>query len=294
LRSIRDTNFDIARMKLANFMSIHANTPEWLKEAAKTLDQWKSPARLAALALRWCKEEEIEVTTEKVTVNGSIRIAVKETKYVGKAKHDAAIDSAFRELEEWRIHDHHLWQWESSQRTKSLRNRREIYRIFASELSKRYETLVLENFDLRDIAKRQSVDDTSSDNKTARSNRQLAAVGDLRLHLINAFLGRGGKVEKVPSENTTITCNVCGLVEKFDAATHLHHTCSGCGTFADQDVQAWKNMLTIWREQKRDAKVPDTARNPEKEESRWIKARRMAAEKKARKDTAREVVDNDA
>jgi transposase len=304
LRSIRDTNFDVARMKLSKVLSTMKDVPEWLKAKTENLSQWKSPGRLAALAKVWKTEREKaglpeirvgHLNGETVVLDSSSASKTRRNTSSSEPESDAAdakimanpvLTAAYTDLELWRYHDYHLWSWETSQRTKKLRNRREQYRIFADMLAKKYSTLVLEKFDLREIAKKQAVDDEKADNQTARSNRQLAAVSELRLVLVNTFVGRGGTVEKIDAADTTITCHSCGVVEKFDAAAQVHHTCSACGTVADQDVQAWKNLL-IRLERERSKENVATARKQEKQESRWVRARRMAAEKGARKDTAR-------
>ena len=297
LRSIRDTAFDIAKMRLANFLTINSNVPEWLKTETLKIDKWRSQGRLAGLVNRWKKEVEARIEIRKEVVNGSIRKLVASI----QASQDPAMNSILRELEEWRLHDYHLWEWESAQRKKALGHRREIYRIFAYELARRFETLVLEDFDLREIAKKQDVEDVSSDNQTSRSNRQLAAVSELRLCLINAFGGRGGTIEKVSSKDTTITCNNCGHVEKFDAATYVAAGCNQCGNITDQDVRAWRNMLVSHSERQRDEQNMGSARTIDKSAevldktaSRWSRAKKMAEKKRVRQGTARDVDHNDA
>jgi transposase len=101
-------------------------------------------------------------------------------------------------------------------------------------------------------------------------------------------------VVKVDAVDSTRTCHVCGLVEKFDAKQYIFHACSGCGSTWDQDDNAAANLLDRYREREREEKKAARARKGKKpivvevvSESRWAKARRMAAEKTARKEGAR-------
>lgn len=283
LRSTRDDNFNAARDTLVTWLK-DREVPEWLTLATTTLPQWRSAGRLAALVKRWALtrfDGDEEMFGRRPTKN---EIAAGENG-VG--------------LEGWRYHDYHLWTWETSQRTGSIRRRTDIYRVFAARLADRYATLVVEDFDLRDIAKRPGVG-AERENETARSNRQLAAVSDLRTSLKNAFSSRGGTTEKIPAEGTTITCHVCGLIEKFDAAAYITHACSGCGSVWDQDDNACVVLLARWkRERSRGAQGPGTARGDENvnssdgvKESKWKRAARMKAEKDARRGTARKTLDN--
>lgn len=263
LRSIRDRNFDAARIALAaalGRMTSDGPVSPWLIEATATLSQWKSPGRLAALALRW-----------------------KNERFEGDAE-------AYDALEAWRYHDYHLWEWECSQRTKALRHRREVYRIFAADLARKYERLVLEDFDLRKMAKHETVESGVPEIKEARSMRQLTAPSELRLALINAFSGR---FEKVPAPGTTYTCHACGSAETWNQAKEISHTCSACGATWDQDDNAAKNILARASGGGGDGN-PGPARDNENArdsapvaEKRWAKAKRMRAEKDARGKTAR-------
>lgn len=271
LRAIRDRAFNIARdalvVALDRTTGDDPETAPWLTEATSTLSQWRSPARLAALAVRWRDK--------------------------GFSPEQA---EAYAALEAWRYHDHHLWEWETSQRTKALRHRREVFRIFAAGLAKRYEKLVLEEFDLRPMARHESPESGVAENTSARSMRQLAAPSELRLVLVNAF----GGAEKVPAHDTTRTCNACESVQQWDQAAEISHTCSACGVRWDQDANAALNILRR-ASTGGGGEVSGVARNDVSTplsgpivESRWTRAKRMKTEKDARKGPAREVGDEAA
>lgn len=248
LRAIRDTNMELARANLVEWLASAGGVPEWLSDASETLGQWRSQARLAALAIRW-----------------------RTNRFDGDAR-------AFDSLEAWRVQDKHLWLWESSQRASAIRDRRELFRRFAADLARTYGTLVLEKFDLRQMAKRNATGEDAAENETARANRQLAGISILRGCLRNAFLARGGRVIDVDPANTTRTCSVCGVIETWDAAADIRHTCAN-GHGWDQDANAARNLIERWS----GSQGPDPARTDvPPTESRRDRVRRKREEKVAR------------
>jgi hypothetical protein len=270
IRSICDLRFDAARKALKSWLD-SMEIPVWLAAATLHMHAWRSPMRLMGVARRWKKE-----------------------RFTGD-------ETSFDALESWRYwHSQHN-QWEADQRTKSLRMRKEKYRVFAAELARKYEVLVLEDrgendraktMDLRKFAKRAPTE-ADAENEMARSNRHLAATSELRTILEQAFVAQGGRVELAPCENTTRTCTVCGVVDGvLDAETQIDVTCSACGAEQDQDVRASDNLCERWRaaENVGGARKAKTA----KSEGRWVKARRMQSEKEHRMVGAREVGDSPA
>lgn len=115
-------------------------------------------------------------------------------------------------------------------------------------------------------------------------------MSELRGVLKNAFQSCGGITSEVPAENTTKICNVCGVVEVFDAAALVMHTCSACGSLWDQDSNAG-HVLLARRERLRAEEEAEGVRaaNAAKSEGRWERARRRSTERKGRMTTAREL-----
>jgi hypothetical protein len=270
LRSIRDKNFDAARAALVTAldgMKTARELPAWFAAATSHVSAWKSPGRLAALAQRW-----------------------RQARFEGDAE-------AYDALEAWRYHDYHLWEWESSQRVKALRHRREIYRVFAAGLAKRYSRLIVEDFDLREVARHEEVDSAKAEIAGARSNRQLVAPSELRLALINAFDGRW---EKVPAHGTTFLCHACGAANDWDQAKEIERKCSACGVLWDQDANAARNIFA--RASGGDGSGnAGPARDGEKvsdskpvQESRWVRAKRMRADRDAASEAARKALSDAA
>ena len=237
------SNFDEARATLAMHLGTLA-LPEWLATETRSLAQWRGFGRLATLTHRW-----------------------RERRFEGDA-------AAFGALEAWRAQDEHLWDWEANQRRKTLLYRRELYRIAAADLARRYETVVLEKFDLRAVATLPDATSASSDNDNARSVRFVAAPSELRLAVTQAFVARSGRVEHVDAAGTTYICAACGSAEEWDQARELRHTCSRCAREWDQDDNAARNILA-----RAPAPNEEMAAAPARYEGRWqrVKARKKEA-----------------
>jgi hypothetical protein len=256
-----------------------AEIPDWMRERTRTMREWRSAARLVALWHEWSTK-----------------------RFPGDAEGFERL-SAWRHDPDNKAGDRHLWLWETSQRTGSLRRRDYIYKRFAKMLAERYDTLVISDFDLRDVARRGELGAEKGDNEMARSHRQIAAPSKVRDIAKPAFLSRGGTVVKERSVDSTHTCPECGLVSAFDAAKMITWRCD-CGATHDQDESAARVLLEQWltrRERLRVEREAAAARgeqnvneNKEVKESRWTRARRMSAEKKARAETARKSTDNAA
>lgn len=219
LRSLRDEKLDVVKAEMGRALAdLGAGLPDWLREATRTLAAWRSAARLAVVARRW-----------------------RQARFPGDA-------AAYDLLQAWAKKDHHLWAWESGTARSSLRWRREVYRIAASQMAKRYAIVVLEDLDLRVFARRKPVEDAAGEAQQPRTQRQRVAASSLVQALREAFHAAGGDVLLVPAADTTRVCGTCGSVEVFDAAREVWHACGACGTAWDQDQNACVNMLRAARE----------------------------------------------
>jgi hypothetical protein len=275
LRSVRDVRFDAAR---AGFVALLRRTPDdgadvpaWVRAAGRTAAAWRSADRLARIVLRWARERELRVG---------------HADYLAWTE-PGADAWGLRDLALWRYHDHHLWEWETSQHTKALRARRENYRLFAAGLVRRFGVLVIEDFDMAKTAKRPDVgEEEHGSAEAARSNRQIVSPSELRHCLVSAFVAAGGRVVKVDPDKTTAACHRCGHVEAWDQAAKIMHRCGGCGAVWDQDVNNVENLLQRSCERRDGGENPGPARGggnalevPGPRVSRWVKAR---ANRKAR------------
>lgn len=250
LRGTRDKNFDEIKRVLASWIRETRSMPGWFLDRTETLAAWRSQARLAALVRDW-----------------------RETRFSGD-------NSMFDACEGWRKQDKHLWCWETAQRAKALARRRDYYRVIAAKLAENFGSVILEDFDLSAVARIPAVDSAQNYIAQASLNRTLAAVSELRLAIVNAFRMRGGSVHFVDSKDTTRECHVCGVVEAFDAATKLRHTCSN-GHEWDQDANAARNIFERWRHA-RDAADARSEESSTPSETRWARAKRLKAERDER------------
>jgi transposase len=223
------------------------------------LAKWKSQMRLTALVRRWKRE----------------RVAGDEL--------------AFDALDRWRYHDWHLWGWEAEQRERALRARDDLYHRVAAILSTSFKTLVFEDFDIRELAKKGAVDGKYQ-NEYAASNRHLASPGSFRLILRRAFEARRGEVVVVPAADNTRTCHHCGVVEAFDAAASVERkpACSGCGAEWDQDDNNVRVQLRYYElkkeaEKRAAASAAATPAAPSvPQATRWQRVKDRREEKQAR------------
>ena len=272
LRSDRDKNLTTALKALKTALA-HVSMPDWMRaltvartaalptqpQALAYLTSWRSQARLSSLAIKW-----------------------RENRFVGDAE-------MFDALEAWRRQDKHLWSWEASQWTKAILRRRELYRVFAAELAKRYTTLILEDFLLPPIVEEPDIVSGKTKIAKAASNRVLVATYVLRGVLTNAFNSHGGQSIKVPAQYTTMTCHECGVVEEFDAIGNIRHTCINDHEW-DQDQNAAVNIWGLGIKRLHADALAETARNEqdalgneaEKKETKRARVARLRAEKLAR------------
>jgi len=209
LRSIRDERFNATVGWLAEWLrDPGCELPDWLVERTKMLRQWRSQARLAALAIQWRGE-----------------------RFAGDM-------AAFAAIEAWRKKDKHLYEWEANQRRKAAAWRDDLYRNLAADLSRRYRVACLADTDWRDLARRPTAEETRDD-AGARTYRVVASPGILGRLLRERFT----ETVTVDSQHITQRCHACGKLAQFDAATHLWAKCRHCGLEWDQDANAARNLL---------------------------------------------------
>jgi len=215
LCSIRDRNLDELRPWLAEWLRARrAGLPEWLRERTQYLHTWKAPRKFNALSVAW------------------------------RAQRFPGDGEAVERLEAWRKQDKHLWTWETHQRERTLRCRREGYRLLAATLAERYGVLVLEDLDLRVFQQRRPAEAEQGECQPARSQQPVAATSILRSCLINAFEAVGGRVVKLDPAGTTKECWLCGgTAWSVQAEESVDRTCRECAALVDQDENAGRVLL---------------------------------------------------
>jgi hypothetical protein len=216
IQSVRSRNLQAFKAELRQKLASVSSPPPLVATAMQTLHLWRGAEPFSQFVLLWNKETR-----------------------------NAEEEQVFRFAEEWRRRDLHLLQWLAHERRRAQNHRREIYRLFAAQLARKYSVLLLEDFDLRTVVPRPNVEDPG-ESQPQRRNRYRAAISTLRKEL--AYYNR---TELEPAFGDTQRCHVCGSNEPFDPAEQLEHRCRNCGAVWDQDVNSCMNKLKRFCERKR-------------------------------------------
>lgn len=220
VRGIRDALMQACRDGVACWLR---EQPQEHGPAAAEVARWRSPGRLAALALAW---------------------------QVRPPRGDGA-DWAAASLEAWRRRDRHLWEAEAHDRDQLLRRRDDTWRNVAAWLAAAAGRIIADDSDL--AALRQRGDDGDEDPalpaakaRKARARAALSAPGRLRQYVIQAAARRGVPVSEVEAAWLTRTCPRGHQAHEADAryARSAVVACPECLTKYDQDMQAAEMMLT--------------------------------------------------
>lgn len=211
IRGGRDKDFNAARSALVARLDA-LTPPVWFVEATKTLAQWRSAGRLAALVKRW-----------------------SAARWVGD-------EDAFTDAEAWRYHDFHLWEWETSQRVKSRRRRLDGYRVAAADMVRKFGEIVIVDVDLAKAARLKPVESESGEAMSIRLARVRVAAYELRTAIKSAAASAGCVVREVKSAPTA--CPGCEFDEpaSVDKTTQVF-SCVGCGLRRDVAGVALMNVL---------------------------------------------------
>lgn len=211
LRSIRDRKFNEVKEKLASWMRDSGNLPDWLVAETQEIEKWRSQRRLIRLINRWDRfpgDEEI-----------------------------------YQILREWLKKEIHLYSWEANLLDQLILRRREIYRRFAARIAQQYGTVVLEEFDLRGVARNPAPEDGTSGSIPPDRQRVIVSPSILRNILLATCHRNGVSVVHIPAQYTTLKCHTCGNIRRFNAAAYITRTCTVCGAIWDQDYNAAKVLL---------------------------------------------------
>jgi Putative transposase DNA-binding domain len=240
LRSIRDSNFSLAKKSLVEWRD-DAVLPEWLADGMKWMENWRAQKHLAFLLNEW------------------------------RRKRFDGDEQIFHALNAWEKKDRHLRFWECDERTKLLRQREGFYRQTAARWAQKYNRIIVTDMDLRDFAELPAPED-AKDTKDAlqRRSRFLAAPSELRGAIKNACSTRGTVFAEVSGAYKSQTCSKCGGVMAFPARHGVDHRCSLCGEMEDQDRRHCLNLIT--GDQKRENEVAV----PKEKRGRWQKRMKQA------------------
>lgn len=215
LRATRQKEFDAFRGLLVDWIEGDLDLPAWFLGELSHLEQWRSPNRMRDFVWRWSRE-----------------------RFAGD-------EDVFELADVWRRQDRHLLQWEEGHRDRVLKRRRETCRLWAKKLCARFATIVIEDVDLSQLARRAQPEDVDEAPAEARRLRTVAALSEFVSALEMMAPKVGTEIVRAPAEYTTIACHVCGEQCEWDAAAALWHTCEHCGAEWDQDHNAARNLLKI-------------------------------------------------
>jgi len=140
-------------------------------------------------------------------------------------------------LDAWMEEDHHHWRYESGSRRGALRYRKEIYRLFALEMAEKYDVIVIEKYNIKNIA------EDEDRLKEPSAQRVEGSPSEARQIIRSTAPQHGCLILEGDSKKATQHCNVCGCEDPWDAAPQIEHHCTGCDTVWDQDINNAKNML---------------------------------------------------
>lgn len=221
LQGIRDTLFEESKARLAAWVAARKEPlPEGFASRVSTVSQWRSPSRLAALAVWWRSnrfpgDEEIFRLTEGELVRG---VGGARDHYTGGRKQDK-----------------HLYDWAEAQRQNCINWRKNFYRETALALAKRYKTAVVEDIDWAEIGEALPPEEAEED--VDRRNRGVAACASLRDALTNLM----DRVAVDPA-GVVVDCHACGTRCPAPGSGRWVF-CPRCGDRKDRLDNAARNLL---------------------------------------------------
>ena len=159
--------------------------------------------------------------------------------------------------EEWRRTDKRMWEEEANLRDKALYRRTDTYRKAAKAIAELAGAIILKNFDIAEIARKETKAGDGTDQvKAMRRYRTLAAPGDLRRWIIIQAEKRGVPIHYHEGASNT-PHHVCGTAHVRESASRRY--CPHCTIYYDIDENACRNMLRQFIALNREAKLAHSA-----------------------------------
>lgn len=222
LRGQRDLSLERIKGRLATWLDeygakeIPGRDGEMTELTGTLVRQWRSPARLVWLTKHWRTEPPV----------GAEEIA--------------------EELEAWRKQDRHLWEWEAHGRDNKTAARKDAWRRVAAWLGTVASTVAVDDTDISRLTRVPEVGtEDSPQAQAARSNRVVAAPGELRAAVKQAATSRGALIAEQKSAGETTIHFACGTENPRDEryAEEVTVWCDGCPGGYDQDHNATLHLL---------------------------------------------------
>jgi putative transposase len=114
------------------------------------------------------------------------------------------------------LHEHIAWQ------------RKDWLHKLSRELANKYEYVVVEDINLQSMAS---------------SLHHGKVIGDQGFGMLRSFIAYKTNLVKIPAPYTSMTCNVCGQINKNLTLDDHEWDCPSCGTHHDRDVNAARNIV---------------------------------------------------
>lgn len=207
-QSESDKRFNSMRDELADWLDDQGEiAPLWLREKTEHLRLWRNAGRLYAVRMAWI-----------------------EQRFEG----DEAI---FAAMNAWAACSRKNFDAIRGLQTGFQNFRKDFYRKFAAEMSRRYGTVALAKVRLKKLAEQPEAD--AEEGATYQVHRRIASTSELTRYLTERF----AHSVTVDAKHITDTCHACGETDGFDQAANLTHRCSECGEWWDQDANAARNIM---------------------------------------------------
>jgi transposase len=161
--------------------------------------------------------------------------------------------------EEWRRTDKRMWEEEANLRDKALYRRTDTYRKAAKAIAERAGAIILKNFDLAEIARKETeAGDETDQFKARRRYRTLAAPGDLRRWITIQAEKRRVPIHYQEAAGNT-SHHICGTAHAAREPTSRLY-CPRSATYYDIDENACRNMLRRFIPSNGEAKLAQSAK----------------------------------
>lgn len=212
LQSIRDKQFDDLVAKIVELKKSNDRLPQWFIDATANVERWASRKRLVRV---------VTLMTQDYTLAGWESAIGETSTYI------AAVTWLEREI--------HLGQSQDGTSKNARLQRRELYRVFAAMLRKRFNRVIVTETNLAKRNRKKSVASAEPE-QGERSHLRTVSHGILRDCIKNANAGYD-TIEPCP----LTVCPKCQSVES--PSREVMHTCIGCGETWDRLQVAAYNIL---------------------------------------------------
>lgn len=205
LRSMLDRNWNEARTQLLDWQGA-ATIPAWMHDALRDLPLWTDQYRPLTLFRTWAKN-----------------------RFEGD-------EWMFGRLADWRGKHDHLRTWASHLRDQVQKRRRELYRILAVQIARKYNRVYITAPERRGPRKERQAPVLSATERERREahTRAIAAPSILRRILMQTAERERVFVQQVPKTAAGATCPVCGTDHSTSSLEHGTITCRSCSAQWDR------------------------------------------------------------